>query len=366
MKEQKKYLALYRELKQQILSGEYSAHQKLPSKRVMADRKGVSAVTVATAYAMLEDEGYVVTRERSGYYVCRIETIRDAADERTPTSICLLPEPTGSAERDFEYSVWFRTVRKVISEQGDRLFLKAPGEGCAVLRNAIAEYLHRYRGMTADPARIIIGSGAEQLYETVVKLLGRDRVFGVEDPCYEQIPATYGGMGATVCRLKMGQDGICQTAIRQGGFDVLHVTPFHSYPSGVTTTIARRYDYLKWAEQTGNYIVEDDFDSEFFIPGNPIESLYSLDHSDSVIYVNTFSKSLSPSMRMGYMILPEALMSVYEERLGKQSCSVPVMDQYILAEFIAGGSFERHLNRVRRRMKATDSFGAEQKQTDQS
>ncbi len=347
---EKKYYQLYSRLKKKILSGEYCSGEKLPSKRIMADKEGCSTVTVVTAYGMLEDEGYITARERSGYYVCSIDAVWvEEADsrERFPR----LPEHEESPESDFEYSVWFKTVRKVIAEEGERLFVKAPGRGCAVLRNAIADYLYRYRGMLADPARIVIGSGAEQLYETAVKILGRDRCFGVEDPCYEQIRSVYRDMGVKIRALKMGTDGIETDDLQSGGFDVLHVTPFHSYPSGVTTSVSKRHEYLRWAERTGNYILEDDFDSEFFIPGNPIESLYSLGGGRSVIYVNTFSKSLSPAMRIGYMILPETLDPVYEERLGTRSCSVPVMDQYILAELIASGSFERHLNRMRRKMR---------------
>ena len=347
----KKYYALYRELKEKIRSGEYRAEEKLPSKRVMADLTGYSLVTVEAAYGMLEDEGYISARERSGYYVCRIDAPGAGDRSRERGGICHLAEEGESAAGEFEYSVWFKTVRRVLAEQGDRLFVKSPGKGCAILRNAIADYLLRYRGMTADPRRIVIGSGSEQLYETAVKLLGRDKTFGIEDPCYEQIPSVYEGMGVRVCRLPMGSDGIRGEALRGGGFDVLHVTPFHSYPSGVTTSIARRYEYLSWAERTGNYIVEDDFDSEFFIPGHPIESLYALASGQRVIYINTFSKSLSPAMRMGYMIRPEELIPVYDERLGRLSCSVPVLDQYILAEFIASGSFERHLNRMRRKMR---------------
>ena len=229
--------------------------------------------------------------------------------------------------------------------------MKSPGKGCAVLRNAIADYLYRYRGMRADPARIIIGSGSEQLYEIAVKIFGRDKIYGIEDPSYSQIKAVYLGVGAAICPLKFGEEGIESTALSSCKFDVLHVTPFHSYPSGVTTSISKRYEYLKWAHKNNSYIIEDDFDSEFFLPGHPIEPLYSLDSRSSVIYINTFSKSLSPSMRMGYMILPEKLMPQYEQRLGMFSCSVPVLDQYVLAEFISSGSFERHLNRVRRKMK---------------
>jgi len=341
----KKYYELYNELKDKILSGEFSG--KLQSKRVLADKCGCSLITVERAYAMLADEGYIHSRERCGYFV----SVGDVTPRAQPAMHILeyLPEPSEPDAQDFEYSVWFKTVRKVISERGELLFRKAPNCGCAVLRNAIADYLYRYRGMLAQPKNIIIGSGAEQLYETVVQVLGREHIFGIEDPSYLQIRSVYSGMGVKIQPLKMGIDGIETEALQNRKFDILHVTPFHSYPSGVTTSIVKRYEYLKWAENTNNYIVEDDFDSEFFIPGHPIESLYALDRMQRVIYLNTFSKSLSPSMRIGYMILPDHLLAKYEVALGQFSCSVPVMDQYILAEFITSGSFERHLNRMRRK-----------------
>ncbi|MBR2151873.1 MAG: PLP-dependent aminotransferase family protein [Clostridia bacterium] len=344
----KKYYNLYNEIKNKILSGQYKAEEKLPSKRVMADRSGYSIITVQKAYEMLEDEGYIIPKERKGYFVCEIDVIKT---EKTGSNhIEYLNEPSDFKTPDFEYSVWFKTVRKVISEKGNLLFAKAPGKGCEVLRNAIADYLLRYRGMVAPPQRIIIGSGAEQLYETAVKVLGRDKIYGIEDPCYEQIPSVYNGMGVKICPLKMGNDGI-KSEMLSSEFDVLHVTPFQSYPTGVTTSASKRWKYLKWANKKRSYIIEDDFNSEFFIPGHPIDSLYALDTNQSVIYINTFSKSLSPAMRMGYMILPEILMEKYEQVMGNFSCSVPVMDQYILAEFISSGNFERHLNRMRRQMK---------------
>ncbi len=348
----KKYYLLYLQIKNKILSGDYSVGEKLPSKRVMADKCGFSTITVERAYSMLEEEGYISTRERSGYFVSLSDVPQKIAPSQHSAPLPHIKEEHAlPQERDFEYSVWFKTLRRVISERGEKLFVKSPSKGCAVLRNAISDYLYRYRGMTADPHRIIIGSGSEQLYEIAVKILGRDKIYGIEDPCYSQIPAVYLGVGASVCPLKFGDEGIESSALFEQSFDVLHVTPFHSYPSGVTTSISKRYEYLKWAHKKESYIIEDDFDSEFFIPGHPVESLYSLDNGRSVIYINTFSKSLSPSMRMGYMILPEELMPEYNKRLGMFSCSVPVLDQYVLAEFISSGSFERHLNRVRRKMK---------------
>lgn len=350
----KKYYSVYKVIKNKILSGEYVSGDKLPSKRVMADMTGCSIITVENAYGMLTDEGYIMSRERSGYYVS-MENIPVRRREEEPSDkIEHVSDGESEQGADFEYSVWFRTVRKVMADDGERLFQRSPAKGCAVLRNAIADYLLRYRGMVAQPERIIIGSGSEQLYETAVKVLGRDKVFGIEDPSYEQINAVYEDMGVSLRHLKMGVDGIEREYIEANDFDVLHVTPFHSYPSGVTTSVSRRHDYLAWAQGNGKYIVEDDFDSEFFLPGQPIESLYALDSSDRVIYINTFSKSLSPSMRMGYMILPPSMLERYESRLGRFSCTVPVMDQYVLAEFINNGSFERHLNRTRRRLKRTD------------
>ena len=345
---EKKYYGLYTKIKNKILNGEYKAGEKLPSKRVMSEMTGYSIITVQTAYGMLVDEGYTEARERSGYFVLPLKGASLIERRSSDTSVVYAPDDESGEWGDFEYSVWFKTVRRVMAEGGKKLFVKAPSKGCAVLRNSIADYLWRYREMAVDANRIIIGSGAEQLYEIAVKILGRDKIFGVEDPCYEQIPQVYGEMGVGIKRLKMGSDGIEDGCLDNGGFDILHVTPFHSYPSGVTATISKRYKYLNWIKK-GRYIIEDDFDSEFFLPGQPIESLYSLDGSGSVIYMNTFSKSLSPAIRLGYMILPEELLQVYEEKLGKFSCTVPVMEQHVLAEFIREGDFERHLNRVRRK-----------------
>ncbi|MBQ9832181.1 MAG: PLP-dependent aminotransferase family protein [Clostridia bacterium] len=351
---EKKYYKLYKEIKSKILNGEYKANEKLPSKRVMADKSGCSTITVEAAYRSLIDEGYITSKERSGFFVNDIEGLFDASNVLPSYKIELLKdEEQRSAGHDFEYSVWFKTIRKVIADNGERLFVKSPNEGCAVLRNAIAKYLLRYRGMYAQPERIIIGSGSEQLYETVVRILGADKKYGIEYPSYSQIETVYNDCGANILKLEMGDDGIKSDALQKSDIDILHVTPFHSYPTGVTATVSKRYEYLKWAQKGERYIVEDDFDSEFFMPGHPIESLYFLDKNDSVIYMNTFSKSLSPSMRMGYMILPESLLERYNEKMKLYSCTVPVLDQYVLAEFISSGSFERHLNRMRHRQKVT-------------
>ncbi len=343
----KKYFEIYKNIKNKILKGEFISGEKLPSKRITADKYGCSVITVEKAYGMLIDEGYIEACQRSGYFVCKIDALYK--EEVGDIRIEYIDEHTDNCEKqDFEYSLWFKTIRKVISERGEQLFIKSPNMGCAVLRNVLAEYLFKSRSMIAKPQNIIIGSGAEQLYETVVKLLGRDKIFGIEYPSYSKIEAVYAGEGAFIEKLKMGNDGIEDYELSNKSIDVLHVTPYRSYPTDVTTSILKKYEYLRWAG-TDKYIVEDDFNSEFYKSGQTVETLYSLDKQERVIYINTFSKSLSPSMRIGYMILPDKLLEVYQKVLGGFSCSVPVLDQYVLAEYISSGNFVRHLNRMRRK-----------------
>jgi len=281
---EKKYLEIYKSIKNKILNGEYLAGEKLPSKRVTADKNGCSVITVETAYGMLADEGYITPRERSGYYVCKIDALFPGNSVRGNIPFTYLEEPVrGQEEYDFEYSLWFKTIRKVLSEKGEQLFIKSPNMGCAVLRNAISDYLLRYRGMYAEPQRIVVGSGAEQLYEIVVKILGRNKIYGIEDPSYSRIEAVYESEGVRIKKLKMGNDGIESYELKKNSIDVLHVTPFCSYPTGVSTSVLKKYEYLRWAEGE-RYIVEDDFNSEFFIPGQPVETLYSLDNDQSDIH----------------------------------------------------------------------------------
>lgn len=348
---EKKYDSLYRAVKDDILRGVIAPGARLPSKRALAERHGVSVITAEYAYRQLIDEGYVYTRERSGYYVQPISGLRPPAEDALPPLALLPEEPPAPAEgREFPYSVWFRILRRVMSEYGERLVERSPNKGCARLRNALAAYLLRSRGMFAPPAQIIVGSGSEQLYGSVVRVLGADRTYGIEYPSYAPIEAVYAGSGARVEHLPLAPDGIESASLAASAADVLHVTPFHSYPSGATAPAAKRFEYLQWAARPGRWIVEDDFDSEFSRAGRPLETLWSLDKDGCVLYINTFSKSLSPSMRMGYMILPERLLPAYDDALGRFSCTVPLLEQYALAEFIEGGYFERHLNRRRRQL----------------
>ncbi len=351
-----KYEHLYACIKGDILSGVLSENERLPSKRTLAEHLGLSVVTVETAYAQLLAEGYIYSRPRSGFFVSGTEkSAVPHAGLPTKTSKSISQEvetdPQADTSAEFPFSVLTRIMRQVMAEYGDRLLTKPPHNGCAVLRQAIAEHLRSYRGMSVSPENIVVGSGAEYLYGLVAQLFGTDTVFGLEDPSYSKIRMVYEAHGIRCEPLIMDQEGISPDALAGASADVLHITPFNSYPSGVTAPASRRYEYLAWAKERAGYIIEDDFASEFSLHRMPLETVYSMDDSGRVVYMNTFSKSLAPSIRMGYMVLPDGLLERYEARLGFYSCTVPSFDQYVLAEFISQGYFERHLNRIRRRLR---------------
>ena len=343
---------LYEAIRRDMIAGRLLSGERLPSKRALAEHLGISVITVETAYMQLVAEGYVSSRARSGFYVGG-EELTESAPLYTPPAL-LLSDAPDKPDTEFQFSALAKIMRRVITEYSEKLLLKLPHFGAAELRNAIAAHLLRYRGMIVNPERIVIGSGAEYLYGLVAQLFGRETVFGVEHPSYEKIRLVYGAYGVKLELLTMDHDGIAKESLENTGAKVLHVTPFHSYPSGVSAPAAKRYAYIEWAKKRGGFIVEDDFDSEFSLARKPQQTVFAMDDTDSVLYINTFSKSLAPSMRMGYMILPGRLLSRYEERLGFYSCTVPAFDQYVLAEFIAQGYFERHLNRVRRLLRQRD------------
>lgn len=346
-KAQSAYLQLYRRLRDDIVAGAYPHGGRLPSKRQLAEDAGVSLVTVEHAYAILCDEGYIEPRERSGYFV-----VYRAGDCFPVASAAPAPAADSRAVEDrFPFSVLAKTMRRVLADYGESLLVKSPNNGCAALRQAISDYLARSRGIYVKPAQIVIGSGAEYLYGLIVQLLGRGRVYGVENPSYEKIRRVYQANGVVCDPLRLGADGIRTSELARTEATVLHVTPFHSFPSGVTASAGKRAEYIRWAAERGGYIVEDDFDSEFSLSSKAEDTVFSLEPERSVLYVNTFSKTVAPSIRVGYMVLPPALTEAFERAVGFYSCTVPLYEQYVLAELLRGGDFERHLNRVRRKRR---------------
>lgn len=343
------YLQLYRQVRKDILDQIYPYNSKLPSKRLLAEELGISTVTVAHAYELLCDEGYVEARERSGFAVIFRKADGFAAANEHPTD----PTPAHPEQDppDFPLSVLSKTMRRVLSDRGELLLEKSPNRGCLGLREAIRRYLAQNRGILADADQIVIGSGSEYLYGLIVELLGRQRIYAIERPSYKKIEQVYRATEICYETLPLTASGIDSKALAETKAHVLHTTPYRSYPSGVTATASKRHEYIRWSAQNDRYIVEDDFESEFSVSTKPTETLFALSGYDNVIYLNTFSKTISPSLRVGYMVLPKHLVDDFDRKLGFYSCTVPTFMQYVLTELINNGDFERHINRVRRKKR---------------
>jgi len=344
------YIQLYEQIRRDIIGGIYPSRSRLPSKRLIAEETGVSVITVEHAYALLLDEGYVESRERSGYFVRYEEN--GFYLPATEQVIREVPGNSSSVGTEFPFSVLARTMRRVLAVYGERILIKPPNRGCHELRTAIAEYLARSRGILVSSNQIVIGSGAEYLYGLLLQTFGREVKYAVETPSYEKIEQVYRANGVSFDRLALGRDGILTEELRRTEAGILHVTPFRSYPTGITATAGKRREYLRWVRERNGWIIEDDFSSEFTVSHKPEDTIFSLAGGNRVIYINSFSQTIAPSMRIGYMILPDEAGLLFEEKAGFYSCTVPAYEQYVLAEFIASGEFERHINRTRRRLRA--------------
>ena len=344
------YEALYRCIRSDILSGRLAPGTRLPSKRALAANLEVSKITVETAYSQLLEEGYICSAEKIGYFVEQIhqnpprEFPAPAAEASAGTEYIL--DLTGAGSENFPFSVWSRLQRQVMLDYGDRLLLPLPNQGIGELRSAIAAHLAGFRGMRVDPENILIGAGTDFLYNLLIQLLGREGTWAVEEPGYGKIRRIYAAGGVACTGVPLDGSGIIPGLL--DGARVLHISPSHHFPTGLVTSVKRRQELLKWARDTGGYIIEDDYDSEFRFDAHPKPTMQSLDHSGRVIYMNTFSKSLAPSIRISYMVLPPRLMEQFREKLGFYSCTVSSFEQYTLARFLEQGHFEKHINRMRK------------------
>ena len=359
------YEYLYRCIRSDILSGKLTAHQRLPSKRALAEHLRISVITVEGAYQQLEAEGYVYTQPKRGFFICPVETpLSPSAQPSIPAEpsppVWNLDLSRNQADVSlFPTATWARLTRQVLAE--DNFLAPAPHQGLFSLRQAIAEDLRHSRGMAVLPEQIVVGAGAEYLYLLLAQLFGPNAVFAVEDPGYPKIRQVYQKHGAACIPVPMDRQGLVPDALAASGANVAHISPTHHYPTGIVTPIGRRQALLRWAEETGGFIIEDDYDSEFRFVGRPIPTLQSIDTSGRVVYMNTFSQTISPSMRVGFMVLPLRLLEQYRRELDFYACTVPVMDQHVLARFLSGGHFEQHLSRMRkeyrsRRTAVLDAF----------
>ena len=344
----KAYLQIYEQIKSDVIEGIYKYNTKLPSKRLLAEEIGVSVITVEHAYSLLFEEGYIDARERSGYFVCYNP---DNTFPSNPHTSVLSHAHTTDHSVDFPFSPYAKTVRKVLSTYGKEIFVSSDSSGSIELKAAIRDYLKRSRGINVKSEQIVIGAGSEYLYGLIVQMLGKNRIYALEDPSYPIIAKVYRANGVKTLFLPLFTDGISSEHLKKTPATVLHITPYRSYPSYVSANASKKNEYIHWAKTHNGIIVEDDFESEFTLLKKAEETVFSLSSGKNVIYVNTFTKTISPALRIAYMLLPEDMVDLYQKTIGFYTCSVPYFNQLVLAELIANGDFERHINRVRRKRR---------------
>ena len=357
------YESLYKCIKNDILQGKLCAGEKLPSKRSFAKNLGISVITVENAYGQLSDEGYIYSMPKRGFYVSDIDMVanpntsaKTSADANLfddSASIACSPyfADFSSNQTDseiFPFTIWTKTVRSVLNDNRIQLMINPPCGGILPLRNAIARYLRDFRGMQVFSHQIIIGAGTEYLYGLLIQLLGKDLIYGVENPGYHKIGKICKSMDVSYSHVDLDENGVSIHELEEKKIDIIHTSPSHHFPTGIVMPVSRRYELLGWAaKKKQRYIIEDDYDSELRLSGKPFPTLQSIDVSGKVIYMNTFTKTLASTVRISYMVLPEDLAKRFYSELSFYSCTVSNFEQYTLAQFMENGSFEKHINRLR-------------------
>lgn len=356
------YEQLYHYLRQAIERGQLQAGEKLPSKRQLAADAHLSVVTVETAYSQLVAEGYLRSENRRGFFV------QQAARDHLEPVPAPAPSPAvqshppvyrydfttnGVEAESFPFATWAKLTREVLARRDSALLASAPPQGVLELRQAIVRHLYHFRGVQVTPEQIVVGAGSEFLTTLLVQLLGREGGYAVEDPGYQKTALIFSHCGTDVRPVAVDEQGLNVEALRRSGARVAHVTPSHHFPTGVVMPVSRRQELLDWAsEGPDRYIIEDDYDAEFRLTGRPIPALQGMDRRNRVIYLNTFTKSLAPSLRISYMVLPSDLAERYRREFLFYSSTVPSFEQHILALFMERGHLERHISRTRKRYRS--------------
>lgn len=360
------YEQLYEYIKEEIRSGRLAAGEKLPSKRMLAAYLKISRSTVEMAYDQLAGEGYIRARARSGYYVRQAERAFERGGRPEPIQEPAAQEvyrfdlrTSGVDTEKFPFTVWARLMRDVLSENSQELLQSGHPQGLPRLRGCISRYLYEYRRVEASPEQIVIGAGTEYLLGLLIQLMGMDRRYAVEEPGYPRVNRILENYRIQPVYIPVDEEGLMTEKLWESGADIVHVTPSHQFPTGAVLSAGRREELLQWARQReGRYILEDDYDSEFRFQGRPVPSLQGMGGQDRVVYFYTFAKSLAPSMRISYMVLPPALLRQFRKKFAGYSSSVPSFEQYTLCRFMEQGYYERHLNRMKTLYRARqDALG---------
>ena len=340
------YMQIYKYFKNEIINGTYKANTKLPSKRNLAKEYNISLNTVDNAYSKLLEEGFIYSKERQGFFVSDVGELY-VLDSK-PIHITKEEE---NIEYDFSYSgvseeFPYKIFKKISSNIFDNkdILEKVDYQGYLPLRTQISEYLDKSRGFKANPSQIVISSGSEYLFQIIFKLISGK--FGIEDPGYNMLSNIMDTNDIKYEFIPVDENGMDLTKLKKSKSDFCVITPAHQFPTGVIMNMQRRVELLNMKKI--KYVIEDDYDSEFKYSKRPVPALKSIDVNDKVIYIGSFSKSISPSFRVSFMVLPFDLVEKYNKIFKFFICPVSIMVQKMLTTFIETGEFEKHLNRMRK------------------
>ena len=352
------YEQIYEYIKEEIRKGSLAAGTRLPSTRILAEHLKISRSTSQMAYDQLVSEGYIETIPCKGYFVLKIDELVEVEPE-TKMGFLVEPEqqeaeldvdfsPRGIDLTSFPYNAWRKVTRATLMDDDKEMFLTGAPQGEPGLREAIRGYLHSARGVNCTADQIIIGAGSEYLMMLLTQILGTGRTIAMENPTYRQAYRVFESLGCQMKPVEMDAHGMNVRLLEESGADIAYVMPSHQYPTGVVMPVKRRQELLSWAGRgEKRYLIEDDYDSEFRYRGKPVPALQGMDIQGKVIYMGTFSKSIAPAIRVGYLVLPAPLLAVYKRKCGFYASTVSRIDQKIIYQFLTEGHYERHLNRMR-------------------
>ncbi len=353
------YRQLYNQIREHILTGKLSAHSRLPSVRELAVELSTSRNTVEGAYQELYAEGYLYSRPRSGYFVSALD--QGAAPlslSRTARQSDQLPEPLSACRFDFHparldpgsfpSALWRRCFIDALRESSRELVQYGDPQGERGLRCTLRHYLERSRGVLCDPEQIVVCAGLQQSLDIVAHLLrGSHPVVGVENPGYHLPRTVFRNHAFEIADIPVGATGLDLDALKASRSTVAYVTPSHQLPMGCVMPIANRLTLIEWAGSSDRLIIEDDYDSELRYHGKPIPSLQGLRPGGNIVYLGTFSKVLSPALRVSYLVLPQPLLAAYRRLFPDYFSTVSLLEQRTLAGFMEQGHWERHIRRMR-------------------
>lgn len=375
------YEQIYEAFRQDILHGKIAPGEKLPSTRFQAQYLQVSRSTVELAYEQLLSEGYIYSEPYRGYFACDVQDLYQLTDilgsgqergmpvmseedsdpeqlsgeERSDCQIDF--SPYGIELTQFPFNALSKIMKYLILDHGEGLLKSSSSFGDLNLRQSISEYLYRSRGVNCSPGQIVLGAGNEYLQILLSQILKVKGAVAMESPTYLRAYKTFANLGYPIREISVDREGMRMDQLEASDARIAYVMPSHQFPLGTVMSMKRRLELLNWAvKEPDRYIIEDDYDSEFRYKGKPIPALQGMDKAGRVIYFGTFSKSIAPSVRISYMVLPAELLNNYRQTCGFYACTVPTLMQQSVYQFMREGHFEKNLNRMRGVYKAKHDF----------